>query len=504
MLQLANGQARLITGNTAADPTVITLDAAHVLTTTEAADLIGTAATVRAVTACTATITGASGVATGMTSSVTSVPVSALDDLNLTFIANETLRQFVDRINSTTNYRASIGGGVNGDTTLMKTFDFGTRATAVDVRFDAAISPSTKGTFRRDLQDAIDWINDHSELITATRSTSATAEGSELPLVTGGVAGTAQDTVVYLVGGTRGISSNTNWQDAFDLLLKERINHVVPLISQDLTNEGYSSTATFKSVAAQLAAFVNSANSSAKNECGGYIGMKGTRTDLINQTTSLNNKDIQLFGQKFTVLDVDGNLTEQQEWAAAVMAAGMRAGLPEVGEPLTFKLIQINGLSQDASWDWKDITDANALIKEGVMFAAQKPGGGFRWVRDITTYKSSTEEFFTAGSTRDATRYVAYDFRFNLEEKFTGLKAKPATVASIREAASVLLEGYRQQSIIVESLDPETGTKTHPGWRNLRVFISGNTAIIRVEIFPVQGITFEHIDITLQNVKLAA
>jgi len=286
-------------------------------------------------------------------------------------------------------------------------------------------------------------------------------------------------------------------------MLEVRVNDIVPLISYDLVDDGFGSTATFASVAAQLSEHVTQARGIAKTERGGAIGMHGTKTQLLNQAAVLNNTDVQLTGQKLTVLNVAGTLVEQPEWSSAVAACGMRCGMPEVGEPLTFKYISTSALSEDPSWNPKDVTDVNQLIEGGILFAETVVGKGFRWVRDITTYLIDDNEAFLSGSTRDAVRLVVYDLRTFLEDEFTGLKAKPATVASIRELTAAKLVTYVEQNILIPSLDPETQTTTVPGWRNLRVMINGNVATIRVEIFPVVGITFEITDLFLQLPILA-
>lgn len=504
VLELPNGLRRLITGNTAADPTVITLAAGHELTTAEAAEILTGTASVRGITSAVASVTGASGVATGMTTTCVLSPVSTADNLTLTFNANETLRQFADRLASTTNFRVVPGPGINVDTTLMKTFDFGTRATAVDVRFDDGITPATKGTFRKDLQDLVDYINNFSSLVSATRTTGAAAEGDEIPTVTGGIYGTPQDTMVFLQGGTRGTSSNTTFQNGFDAMLQERINHIVPLISEDLTNEGFGSTATFASVAAQFASFMAEANSSARNECGGYMGMEGTKTQLIAQLNQFNSADIQMCGQKISALDVDGNLKVFPEWGLAAQAAGFRAGIFEIGEALTFKSLICSGFTQDSSWNPKNIQDVNDLLGAGLLFIEKVTNGGYRFVRDITSWVNNDSEFFISGGTRDSARYISYNFRKSIEDRFTGPKATVATIASVREFAAAFLSDLRTQNIIVESLDPETESKLLPGWRNLRVFLNGSTLTVRVEVFPCQSISFEVLEVTLLPTKLNA
>lgn len=499
LVQFSDGKQRKITGNTAADPTVLTLDASSLLTAAEAAAAVGQTATIRNVTSATATIAGSSGVATGLTTTV----APTADDLSITFTSTMTLRQLVEQLNGTTNYEATIPAGVNPDTTLMSSFDFGTRATAVDVRFDNTISYSSKGTFRRDLQVMVDWFNEFSELTYAERGDGASKDGSELPQVTGGVSTTTRDFYITLIGGSRGISSNSDFQAGFDALIEKRLNHCVPLISEDLTNEGYGSTATFASVAAQANEFASLCAGIGRNENGVYLGMSGTRTELITQAANLNNADVQLFGQKMTVLNAAGTLTELPEWIMAVTAAGMRSGAEEVGTPLTFKSIKCNGISQDSSWSPRSITDQNALIQGGVMFAEQTPQGTYRFVRDMTTWLNDDNICFVDGNMREEIRFVAYDFRKQIEDKFTGDKATAATVANIREYAASLLVSYKAQNILVDSLDPETGTTVIPGWRRLRVFSNGNIVTIRVQIFPAAQVLWELSDISVQVPSLA-
>ena len=501
ILRFADGTQRLIDSNTAADPTVITLDAAHALSAAEQTALGSGTAEVINVTAATVSITGANGAATDLTSTVT----PTADDLAIDFSTNNlvTLRDLVEYINANTNYEASAPAGVNPDTTLLADFDFGTRNTSVDVRFDDAIDPDNNGSFRQDLVALINWVNTFSTLATAERASVCTDEGSELPAFTGGVSGTVRDLPVYFVGGARGVSANSNWQAGFDALIERRGNHIVPLIAQDLVNEGNGSTATFESVRAQLLEHVKVARTSGKNEMGGYLGFKGTKTEFIAQTAAVNDGDVQVFSQRMAFLNSASVLTVHDEWVAAVVAAGMRSGANEVGEPLTYKFIGTSQLEQDSSWSPSSRTDVNQLLAAGCMFAEAAPGG-IRWVRDITSHIKDDNIAFIDGNTRDAVRFVAYDLRTFLEDRFTGLKATPATVASIRESAASKLAEYLGDNIIVESLDPETESVIVPGFRRLRVFIEGNVATIRVEIFPVTGIVFQLNDIYLQLPRLAA
>jgi len=502
IIRFSDGTQRLVLSNSAADPSLVTLAVGHGLSTEDQLALEGTTAQIINVTSATASITGSNGVSTNLTS----VVAPTADNLAISFSTLEitTLRQLVDYINGNTNYEASIPDGVNPDTTLASEYDFGDRNTAVDVRFDDEIDPDNKGSFRQDLQAVVDWFNDFSQLAAAAKATTGTDEGSELPSFTGGVSGTVRDLPVFFVGGSRGTSSNSSFQAGFDQLLQLRGNHIVPLISENLENEGNGSNATFASVAAQLKEHVKKARTTDKNEMGGYIGFKGTKTQIIAQAAAFNDTDVQLIPQQMSFLNVDGDLTTFPEWGSAVAAAGMRSGTVEVGEPLTFKTINTSTLLQDSSWSPTSRTDANQLIQAGVMFAEVTNSGVVRWVRDITTHIQDDNIAFIDGNTREAVRFVAFDLRQFLEDRFTGVKATPANAASIRDSVMAKMAEFLDNNIIVQSLDPETQSKVLPGYRNLRVFIEGNVATIRVEIFPVTGIVFQLTDIFLSLPRIAA
>ena len=430
------------------------------------------------------TVGGAAGVATGLTTANTASPLA------ITFTTGQTLRQLLAVINADVNYEAEAGQGVNPDTTLVADLDYGTpTAASAQVTLDLAVEGATRNTMA-----VVDYLNDFSSFVSASRSaeTGSTVSGCCPP------ADIAEP--LYLTGGARGDSTNAFFQAGLDELLKLRCNSVVPLIDEDLTNEGFGSTATVASVAAQLAEHVAIARGTAQDkagERGGFMGFQGTKDQVIAQANALNDQDVALVAQNPTVLNSLGSLEEFGPRMLAVMAASMRSGVTEVAEPLTHKLIRISGLTQDASWDPNDLTDANEMIINGLLFAEVVDGVGTRWVRDLTTWVADDNLAYSEGSVRDAVRYVAYGLRTTLVERFTGKKAAPSTIANVKDAANTFLETARQDDIIVDSTDPVTGS-TVKAYHNLKVTSSGDTVRINVGIFPVPGINFQLSDIFLQ------
>jgi hypothetical protein len=447
------------------------------------------------VTSATALVTGASGLATAFTTSITGV---AGDNLNIAISADQTLQSLVDAINSNANYSARVAPGANGLTTLSSQLDYGSNTS---FNIQRGLENTTTGA-RKDLQDVIDYLVGSAEFISAARVTTDALDGGALPRESAQVNALFEDPLP-LSGGTRGVSTNSSFQAGFDLMLTRTVDQVVPLIDQDLSLEGFGSTATWSSVSAQLVDHVVRARGAIGRERGAFIGRRGTKAEVLAAAAVLNDTDVQLVAQNPTVLDVSGSLVARGPRELAVVGASMRSGVQEIGEPLTFKLLRVSGISNDPSWNPGDATDAADLIRGGVLFAETVPGVGIRWVRDLTTWIRDDNLAFAEGSVRSIVRVIAKGVRNVVQDRFTGRKAAPATIAAVKDTVAAFLEDARSNNLIVDSTDPASG-RTLRAYYGIRVTSSGDTVRISFSIFPVPGINFQLTDIFLQLPTQAA
>lgn len=494
ILRDSSGNLKAITKITTNGTGDITL-AVNLSTAPVAGDLVE----IRNVTDAVAQFNGASGAATALVSTITGVTG---DNLNIAITASMTLRELVGLINANTNYVATIPSAINPDTTLASEFDWGA-STSVNIQRSFTGTVSTTG-FRQDINEVVDWINAEAQYITATRSVADALDGGDLNAVDyPDSTGDALPWMFQLYGGIRGISANSDFQAGLDKCLLRVVDEVVPLIDQDLTNEGNGSTATWSAVAAQLASHVQEARGVAGKERGAWIGLRGTKSVVIAGANVINDPDIALTAQSPTVVGVDGNLALKGPRELAVMGASMRLGVPEVGEPLTNKFLRVSAVTQDSSWDPADVTDSADMILNGVMFCETVAGQGTRWVRDLTTWIRDDNLALSEGSVRDVVRFVAYGLRTLVERRFTGRKATPATISSIKDAVSSQLEAYRSGNIIVDSTDPATGALIR-AYYGLKVTSSGDIVTISVGFFPVPGINFELIDLAVSIASQSA
>lgn len=305
----------------------------------------------------------------------------------------------------------------------------------------------------------------------------------------------------YLSGGTRGLSTNSNFQSGFDALLSTRCNTVLPCISRDASadiTDGLtdpSSTYTIASVHGIADTHCRTAsNTKNRSERNCYVGYKGTFANSKVRAKAMNSEFTTMAIQDVSFIDVDGNLTIAQPHVLAAMMAGIQAGT-EVGEPITYKYVNTYGISHTDYDPKQDVDDA---IEAGLCVVEEPDGGGYRIVVGNTTYGVDANFVFNRISVLEVAHYVAYNLRSQLESIFvgTGRQRVSTSTQSIFNVTAGILTQFNGDGLLVPDQD-----NSYRGYKDLVVSMDGNTAHISVTITPLQGIDFLLADITLDNIR---
>lgn len=367
-----------------------------------------------------------------------------------------TTRKVADRFNSLDGFTVN---SLRSNTFLMTDLDFRPAISLV----------GAAGEFYADLYDFITTVNNGSQLITASRVT-----GASLP---------PANTVgpIYLQGGSEGTPTITEWQTAFTLLKKRRVNIIVPLTRDPAVHALLAQHLVFRA-------------GKGRSEANGYVGIGTadgageTRTNIKNQIRVLNTRHISAVSQECQRFDPDtGEATFYPPYVFAAIAAGMQAGSP-IGEPLTHKRPFVTDIRQDSSWTVED--DDEELIDSGLMFAELNDDVGIRWVRSVTTHLDDDNVVFTEMSANEAANTAVYELRRRLELKI-GRRGLQGTVAVIKSLAQDTLEQLLTDDIIV-------------AFRSLAVEQIGDTFPVSVELAPVLPINFIPTTVHLVAVRAAA
>ncbi len=310
--------------------------------------------------------------------------------------------------------------------------------------------------FLADLFAVIDAINVNSQLLTATVASGAT-----------GGAPDDTSTPVFLTGGSEGVTTFQQFQDALNLLKQVRVNTIV-------------TTSGDPSVHAAIEAHNAFMGGVGRSERDGKAGALNagltdvpTKTEFKQQALDLNSRHMQLVGQAITRFDSTGVRKEFLPPFAACLAAGMQAG-SAVGTALTHKFANVLGFRQDSSWNPAD--DAEELIQAGLLFLENVDGQGRRWVRGVTTHLTSNNLAFTEASVNEAANFAAFNFRTAMEF-FVGQNGFSGTVNAARGLA-------------INQLGLQVDAGALVGTQALAIDIVLDVLEISVQIAPVIPINF--------------
>lgn len=318
---------------------------------------------------------------------------------------------------------------------------------------------------------------------------------------------------IYLTGGAKGGTSSAEVTNALSKLEKLRVNSIVPLISRDAAADiadaltDVSSTYTIDGVHQAVKTHCSLMRTTKKkSERQGYLSIKDTYTASKTKGQDMAAGYLQMVIQDVRQNDSDGVIKWFQPWAGAALLAGARAGSP-VGNPLTFKFFNMSGIRQTGQsmstaeqnivTDFDPDTMFDDAIQNGISFWERPQTGGFRLVLDNTTYGKDGNWVYNRGHVQYAADVLAFDFRSQLENIYTGVK-NTVTAAEIKSTCESILSTYLAQGITVSTGDAKNGFK------QLVVQVNGNTVNISVVVKLVEGIDFLLADITLQRAQTSA
>jgi hypothetical protein len=318
---------------------------------------------------------------------------------------------------------------------------------------------------------------------------------------------------VNLTGGARSHSTSAMFDAGLTKALAEDINVIVPLISQDASDDiadgetDASSTYDVEAVHLALSTHLTlRGNVKNRKEAQGVVGYrKSTKALMFAQAASLADANIQLVGQDVLVRDSSGDLAWKNPHILAAMVGGARLGV-EVGEPLTYKYFGVAGIGHYvnkttgiAAGDFDPLIDFDDAIDAGLTFL-EPSRGAFRMVVDNTTYGADANFVYNRGSVVQAVQYVARTIRNDAELAFVGKKNAIADANAIKSRIRSRLDELFVAKILTASEQAPRGYNEDTFVVNLE----GSTASVEVEIVPVAGMEFIQISFTLSEARQTA
>lgn len=415
--------------------------------------------------------------ASGITANVASSPV-----WSATYEQFKILADLVDFINSQTNWSASLGSSKFASTAPSQ-LDRGT--------YGASTSLSNKPA--RLKKDAIDW---------QTKTSGSGLASTSLLQQSGMPEKISPDK--FLSGGTKAGTTSAQGVAAIDACEKIDTNFIVPLFSQDASDDitaaetDSSSTYSVDAINAYAKAHVikMSALKMRKNRLV-ICSKRAPYNDVKEAAGELSSFRVALCFQDIRNTNINGQIVTFQPWMAAIIAAGMQSAAGYKG--IVKKFANCSGiLSPFNDFNATNPGDVEDALKAGLLCMERVPTGGFRWISDQLTY--SVDNNFVFNSLQAV--YIADLMTLTLIQLFDRAVVG-RSVAEISAAAGLaLLESQMFDFLRLRWIAPSDDAAK--GYKNATVRISGGVMQIAVEVKLAGLIYFVPISLTISQVEQSA
>lgn len=272
-----------------------------------------------------------------------------------------------------------------------------------------------------------------------------------------------------LEGGTNGVAPES-WATKLPLLANEGGYYLVPLTEK-------------ASIHAEALAFVNErTNNGEPMRVIAGAGHNETVNSLLSRASALRNARFTLVGFSGTRVAGTNQVKQLPAYMMASLVAGLASGLP-IGEPLTFKTVNISSLSKIFEG-----TELDTLNNSGVVMAEFIRNRGsqtsFRIVDDVTTYNDRSNPVQNQMSVGEANDFLVGELKNELDNKFIGTRVVNTSASLIKSAVQSFLERKKKANEIQDYAPEE-----------IQVVINGEVASISLVIYPIRGL--KHIEVSL-------
>jgi hypothetical protein len=307
----------------------------------------------------------------------------------------------------------------------------------------------------------------------------------------------------FLAGGARGNTLAADIVNALAQLAGIQVNIVIPLFSQDATQDiadGTTASGSTYTIAA--------INAAVKSHCIQYSTpkLKKNRIAILSYwnddynaakevAQGLANYRCSLTVQKVAQVDSTGNIQTFLPWYAACVAAGMQAG--GFYKSITNKFANVISFVDPTGFDSGSPGDVEDALDAGLLFLTQDTAGN-RWVSDQTTYGFDTNFVYNSIQATYCSDILALDLADAFQKAFVGKSLADVDAATAKSFLAQKMDGYKKIKLIAASDDAPLG------YKNDKISISGPEMDVSVEIKLATAIYFIPISLSFSQVQSAA
>ena len=316
-------------------------------------------------------------------------------------------------------------------------------------------------------------------------------------------------TAVPFSTGSLGGTTDANIQSALDLLKPLTVNFVVPLFSQDASDdyaEGLTDTSSTYAIANIHVAALTHVEERSQFKIGrnrqAILSITGASYSAIKETAL--NLPATVYAPQLAhfrgamafqgaLVSIDGATGTFQPWMTAVLAAGAQSALAY--QPLFNKPLVMVGIVNPSGFGADQLEDA---VRSNLLPLTQRDSdNAFTFATDQTAYGLDNNFVYNSIQAVYGADYISRILR-NTGQRFVGQSVADAAAAVVKSAFQTTLSQLLTDKWISTSSDAPAG------YRNLVINLRAPVLAVSVEVKESTGIYFVPINFSLSAVQQSA
>lgn len=404
-------------------------------------------------------------------------------NLSINLASYSLLSDLVAYINSQTGYSASLASVAEG----QKNPSVLDRVSSIGI----CSAIGTPGRIKRDINDLTKANTSLNALSSLVKYTAILSAG--LP---------SDEASVFLSGGAKGGTSGLRFSQAIDALQAVRANFIIPLVSQDASDD-----ITAAETDASSTYLVDSVNAAVKSHCitmstakvkrhrVGIVSKNGYSAAKTSAQTMASFRIAHTF-QSVKDTGSDGDIKTFQSWMGAVKAGSMQAA--GFYKSIFNKSVNVSGVVDPSGFDNENNSQVEDALLNGLIPLQRQDTGGFTFVSDQMTYNTDNNFVYNSLQAVYVADVMALSLAQSLQNAFVGESVSDVTVGTVIS----FVKGKLAEFLSLKLIAPSQGAPA--GWKNIDVQLNAPVLNVNVTVCEATSIYFIPINLTIENVKASA
>ncbi|QZA69694.1 tail sheath protein [Bacillus phage 035JT004] len=281
------------------------------------------------------------------------------------------------------------------------------------------------------------------------------------------------------LSGAKTEPAPASWAELFSRVADLGAYYIVPLTAEE-------------AIHGELSQFLRDESNNG-NHLRGFVGgkFKESIETMRGRQMNLRNSRVDLIGNSGTRRMSDGRVYNFPAYMYASLVGGIASGL-DIGEPLTYKRVNIEALDMKFTGDQLDQLNNSGIIM--TEFVRTRTASYYRIVSDPTTYNVASDPVQNRTSLGEISDFLTTEIRTVLDEEFIGTRLRNTSASILKNRVESFLDRQKDVGGLIVDYNPD----------DVQVIITGNTARINLSVQPAQGLDYINVYITYEDVELTA